>query len=219
MRTPAFFRTGRTASLPALIVCAGLMGPTLPAWSADPTPAPPAAAGFIDLSWWVQQPVSLAGYALKSVGTGAASMWGLITDAVTPFQPADALPERISDDDRRFFAVLDALGLQLSEIKVGGTVVSSSVYRLVAAREPSDADIERAERRLDEYRATSGGLRAKAKQRIARSVLDLASDKGFVVTALVVGLSPWPSVNYEMNARSRPPEPAERRVLESLQVQ
>jgi hypothetical protein len=109
--------------------------------------------------------------------------------------------------------------LQLSEIKVGGGTFSHSSYRFVAARDPSDVDIQRAERKLDEYRSSVGGLRAAAKQRIVRAILDVAGDKGFILTAVVIDMWPWPSVNYEISARNRPPEPGERRVIDATQSQ
>jgi hypothetical protein len=80
-------------------------------------------------------------------------------------------------------------------------------------------DIQRAERKLDEYRSSVGGLRAAAKQRIVRAILDVAGDKGFILTAVVIDMWPWPSVNYEISARNRPPEPGERRVIDATQSQ
>jgi hypothetical protein len=96
-------------------------------------------------------------------------------------------------------------------------MLSHSSYRFVAARDPSDIDIQRAERKLAEFRTTSGGLRNGAKQRIAQAVLDVAGDNGFVLTAVVIELWPWPSVQYEISARDRPPEAAERRVIDATQ--
>jgi hypothetical protein len=129
------------------------------------------------------------------------------------------LPGQISDDDKRFFAALNAVGLELSEIKVGGGTFSHSSYRFVAARDPSDVDLQRGERELEDYTARAGGLRAAAKQRIIRAVLDVAGDKNFILTAVVVDLWPWPSVSYEMTARNRPPEAGERRVIDATQPQ
>jgi hypothetical protein len=162
------------------------------------------------------QSVWAAGGALKSVGAEAASAWSAIAGVTTPSQPSGALPDQIGEDDRQFFAVFDAVGLQLSEIKFGGTVVSYSSYRFVATRQPSAADLERAERKLNDYRAISGGPLVWAKQRIARSVLDLAGDKDFVLSAAVITLLPWPSASYEINALNRPPEAGERRVVDRM---
>lgn len=168
---------------------------------------------------WYLHPLSVVGGAFKAVGSAAGSVWNGVGTLFGGSDPYDYLPNRISDDDRQFFATLDALGLQLSEIRVGGGTFSHSLYRFVAARDPSDVDIQRAERKLQEYRNTFGGLRAGAKQRIVRSMLDVAGDKEFVLTAVVIDLWPWPSVNYEITARSRPPEAGERRVIDATQPQ
>jgi len=215
MRTPAFrWPTGTTLVL-AVVCCTGVAGLPTPTRADGPAPATP---GSLEPAWLAQS-MSVVGGALKSLGSGAASTWSNLTDLVTPSRPSDLLPDRISDNDRQFFAVLDAIGLQVSEVKLGGTLISSSSYRLVAARAPSVADFEHAERKLSEYCATSDGLRSQAKQRIARSVLDLAGAKDFVLSAVVIELSPWPSVRYELDARNRPPEAAERRVVEGVQAQ
>jgi hypothetical protein len=47
--------------------------------------------------------------------------------------------------------------------------------------------------------------------------LDVAGDKGFILTAVNIDLWPWPSVNYEITARNRPPEVSERRVIDATQ--
>jgi hypothetical protein len=72
---------------------------------------------------------------------------------------------------------------------------------------------------LDDYREQASGLRAAAKQRIVRSILDVAGDKSFLLTAVVIDMWPWPSVNYEITARNRPPEASERRVVDAAQQQ
>ena len=167
---------------------------------------------------WVMQPVRLVGSGLESVGSGVAVVWSAAVGLVSPARPIDSLPDQIGEDDRRFFGVLDALGLRLSKIEVGGTWISSTSYRFVAAREPSIADLERAERQLESYHAAAGGPFARAKQRIARSVLDLAGSKDFVLTAAVVDLSPWPSASYEISAHNGPPEASERRIAESVRT-
>ena len=172
-----------------------------------------AAEATSDATPWYMQPVAAMAGAVKAVG----SVWTGFTTMLMGGDPHQYLPSQISEDDRRFFATLDALGLQLSEIKVGGGTLSPSSYRFVASREPSDVDVRRAEQKLADYRASTGDLRTGAKQRIARAVLDVAGDKGFVLTAVVVDLWPWPAVKYEMTARSRPPESSERRVIEASQ--
>jgi hypothetical protein len=166
---------------------------------------------------WYESPLSMMDVAAKAAGSAAGSAWAGVSGLFSGSEPYDYMPSQLNEDDRRFFATLDALGLQLSEIKVGGGILSHSSYRFVAARDPSDVDIQRAERKLAEFRATSGGLRNGAKQRIARAILDVAGDNGFVLTAVVIELWPWPSVQYEISARNRPPEAAERRVIDATQ--
>jgi len=179
--------------------------------------ATPGAAHSAEPAAWYEQPLATANSVAKAMGAAAGSTWAQIAGLFAGRDPYDYMPSQLSEDDRRFFATLDALGLQLAEIKVGGGTFSHSLYRFVAAREPSDVDIERAERKLEEFRATSGGLRNGAKQRIAQAILDVAGDKDFVMTAVVIELWPWPSVQYEMSSRSRPPEASERRVISATQ--
>ena len=162
------------------LVCAALAGAPVAARAAD-SAAPPfgssasgssssgsSGAAGTDGGSWLLRPVWAIGGAVKSIGSGAASVWGAVAGLATPFRPSEALPDQIGDDDRRFFAVLNSVGLQLGEIKVEGTLISYSNYRFVATRQPSVADLERAERKFAEYRANSGGPRGWAKQRIAR---------------------------------------------------
>lgn len=170
-----------------------------------------------DSSAWYLRPLSVVTGAVKVVGSAAGSVWTGVSTLIAGGDPFDYMPSQIGEDDRRLFAVLDAAGLQLGEIKVGGGALSHSSYRFVAAREPSDVDIRRAEAKLTEYQAVAGGLRNGARQRIARAVLDVAGDKTFVLTAVVIELWPWPSVQYEMNARNRPLESGERRIVDATQ--
>ena len=204
MRTPR--RTGTYAARCAVL----LLGLTITGH------ARAADAPIVDVPWY-EHTLSVAGSAAKAVGSAADSLWSGISGLFSSSDLYDYLPNQISDDDRRFFATLDALGLQLSEIKVGSSTFSHTTYRFVAAREPSDVDIQRAERKLEEYRNAASGLRAGAKQRIVRSILDVAGDKGFILSAVVINLWPWPSVDYEITARNRPPEVGERRVTDAIQ--
>ena len=202
-----------------LLVCAVLAAAPVAARAADsaaPVPGSSAAAANTDGGSWLLRPVWAIGGAVKSIGSGAASVWGAVAGLTTPFRPSEALPDQIGDDDRRFFAVLNGVGLELGEIKVEGSLISYSSYRFVATRQPSAADLERAERKLVAYRANSGGPSGWAKQRIARAILDLAGDKNFVLSATVITLSPWPTASYEITALNRPPEAAERRVADSM---
>jgi hypothetical protein len=166
--------------------------------------------------WYVKEVKIVVGM-LRAAGSAANTVWTDADKLVFGGSPYRYLPSQISEDDRQFFATLHALGLQLSEIQVGSSTFSQTSYRFVAAREPSDLDIERAQRKLDEYRATFGGLRAAAKQHIAQSILDIAEDKTYVLSAATVDLWPWPSVHYEISARDRPPEVAEHRMFDAAQ--
>jgi len=199
---------GRTARIPLcalLLLCLALSGN--------------ARAADASSDSWVLRPTEAIGGAVKAVGSAVGSAWASVTSVFAGSDPYEYLPERISDDDKTFFATLEALGLQLSEIKVGGGMFSHSSYRFVASRDPSDVDIQRAERKLEEYRNSAGGLRAGIKQRIVRSILDVAGDRNFILTAVVVELWPWPSVSYEISARNRPPEAGERRIIGATRTQ
>ena len=196
-------RMRQTASL-ALLLCL-----------AAPLSAHAAESGD---SWIVRSEGAVI-FAAKAVGSTVGSAWNGVTSMFAPYEPYDYLPGQISEDDRRFFANLEAVGLQLAEIKVGGGTFSQPTYRFVAARDPSDVDIQRGKHMLADYRAAVGGLRAGAKQRIVQAVLDVEGDRSFILTAAVVQLWPWPSVSYEISARNRPPEASERRITGALQTQ
>ena len=181
--------------------------------------AVPVGARAQEADSWVVRSEGSVIFAAKAIGATLGSAWNGISSMFAGSEPSDYLPAQISDDDRRFFANLAAIGLQLAEIKVGSGTFSAPTYRFVAAREPSDADIQKAERLLADYRASAGGLRVRAKQHIVQAVLDISGDRSFILTAAVVALSPWPSVSYEISARHRPPEPSERRITGAMQTQ
>jgi hypothetical protein len=162
-----------------------------------------AAAHAEDASWWSRS-VATAGVALHSVEEHAASAWSSATELFASSPPSAVSPGLIATDDQAFFAVLEMAGLQLGEIRIAGTVLRSTEYRLVAARTPSTADLERAERAFETFRTQQSGLRAGAKERIARAALDLLADRNFVLTAVTIELTPWPSAKYEVHARERP---------------
>jgi hypothetical protein len=180
--------------LPALLLALLLIAPAVSAAGDE--------AGFINRS------ASAVADTARSLGAAIASTVGSLTQS-------DQLPPQLSDDDRRFFAVLETLGLQLAEVNVGKGWLGSVTYRFVPAREPSDVDMDRAERKLTEYQELGGGLRYRAKQKIARSTVDTALTGGFTITAMDIVLWPWPDAGYQLTARNRPPEAGERRVIES----
>jgi hypothetical protein len=180
----------------------------VPGVAADEPPPPK--------DFWSMQAADAVGNALASLSFAATSTWGSFTSFLKPTQPYEVLPDQLGEDDRRFFASLETLGLKLGEVTVRGAVLPYAGYRFVAAREPSDADIERARRELESYRRSYDSLRAKAKQGILRALIDIAGDKTYVVTAVNLDLALWPSASYEINRRDRPLEAPERRVVDAL---
>jgi predicted transcriptional regulator len=149
----------------------------------------------------------------KSVGGAIGSLWNDMTGKIAPATPTEYLPAQISEEDKQFFAILEAVGLTLKEVAVSKGLMPSANYRFVAAREPTDADIATAEALLRAYRDGNDAMRARAKQRIARSTLDTLATKGFALTAMDVTLSPWPDASYQIVARpgtgdaAAPPKP------------
>jgi|GEM_PF-3636148 len=180
MRTGRYGSRTRFIALTVALLCRG----------------PAAYAGApADTPWW-SQPAATAGAAFHSLEEHAASAWSTVTDLLS-----SPTPSVLGDDDRPLFAILESVGLRLGEVKIGGTLVRSTEYRLVASRAPSAAELERAERALETFKSQHNGLRAGAKERIARATLDLIADRNFVLTAMTIELTPWPSAKYEVHAR------------------
>ena len=178
------------------------------AYAADPPPAVPAERPGITADNVMKSAEDLArsaGDVAKSVGTALGGFIGGVAEKMAPAGPASHLPAQISDEDRQFFAILEAVGLELKDVTVSKGVVPSANYRFVAIRDPGDADVAKAEELLRGYRDSADGLRARAKQRIARSTLDTVATHGFLLTAMDVSLSPWPDASYQITARSPTP--------------
>lgn len=150
--------------------------------------------------------VAIAGNAAHAVAGALGSVWNGLTSLVTPAQLTDALPDQMSDDDRIFFAALETIGLHLTDVVVPNGLFSHPTYRFVATRDPSDGDIERTERRLLDYRDAASGPRARARQRIIRSVLDIAGHRRFMLTSVEIELWPWPGARFVVTSRYRRPE-------------
>jgi hypothetical protein len=163
-----------------------------------------SAAHAEDASWWSRS-AATAGVALHSLDEHAASVWASAAELFSSSPSSAVAPSLIADDDRPFFAVLEAAGLQLGEVRIAGTVLRSTEYRLVASRKPSPTDLERAEHAFEIFRTQQSGLRAGAKERIVRTALDLVADRNFVLTAVTIELTPWPSAKYEVHAREHAP--------------
>ncbi len=158
---------------------------------------------------WLPDVARQAGEMAKSAGNTLNEWWNSATTFISPTGPTSFLPGQISDDDKQFFAILGAVGLTLKEVTVGKGVVPEANYHFVATRDPTEADFAKAENLLRAYRDASDGMRARAKQRIARATLDTMATTGFALTAMDVTLSPWPDASYQVSARPRPetPEP------------
>lgn len=167
-----------------------------------PTPAQPSGDG----ASWLPDMAREAREAAKSAGDTISTWWNEATTLVTPNGPTAYLPSQISEDDKQFFAVLGAAGLTLKEVTVGKGVVPAANYHFVASRDPTSTDLARAEDLLRAYRQASDGMRARAKQRIARATLDTMATAGFTLSAMDVTLSPWPDASYQVT--TRPPAAA-----------
>lgn len=150
---------------------------------------------------WLSDAAKSASDAARAAGATVGGWWQDLTTAVTPGGPAGQLPAQISDEDKTFFAILEAIGLKLTDVKVGAGLLPTASYRFVAGREPSDDDVLRAEQMLREYREKESGLRSRAKQRIARATLDTVATAGFSLASIEVTLQPWPDASYHVVAR------------------
>lgn len=150
---------------------------------------------------WLSDAAKSASDAARAAGAAVGGWWQDLTTAVVPGGPAGQLPAQISDEDKTFFAILDAIGLKLTDVKVGTGILSNATYRFVATREPTDNDVQRAEQMLRDYRDAESGIRSRAKQRIARSVLDTVASAGFSLASIEVTLQPWPDASYHVVAR------------------
>lgn len=166
----------------------------------DPAPSGPPRGGLTteELARTAEDIAKQAGDVAKSVGGALGSLWNDVTSRIAPASPTDYLPGQMPEEDRQFFAILEAIGLKLREVSVSKGMVPSANYRFVADREPTDTDIAKAEGLLRAYRETQDGMRARAKQRIARSTLDTVSTAGMSLASMEVTLSPWPDASYQI---------------------
>jgi len=213
MRRRSSARMGSWAALLALAMGSSASGqgtqsitPTQPA-PAPPQPTQPAPvpgrSGITaeDLAKTAEDLARQAGDAAKSVGGAIGGLWNDVTGLVGGGGAASHLPAQISEEDRRFFAILEAIGLRLKEVSVSRGVLSTALYRFEATREPTEADIASAEELLRAYRASDDGMRSRARQKIVRSALDTVSTAGYVLSGMEVTLSPWPDASYQITAK------------------
>ena len=156
-----------------------------------------------DANSWLSDPKQTATDTAQTVGDTLKGWWDSVTGMVTTSNPTGYLPAQISDDDRQFFAVLEAVGLKLKDVTIGKGFFAGAQYQFVVAREPTDADFARAEALLRVYRETADGMRSRAKQRIARSTLDTMATAGFVLSSISISLTPWPDATYQVQARDK----------------
>lgn len=200
-----FFRT-----LALLIATAVLAGPATAQTSGQPAAPPPKPGVTADdlaktadeLARQAEELARQAGEAAKSMGS---ALGGLMNDAagmVGAPNPTGHLPPQISDEDRRFFAILEAIGLRLKDVTVTKGMLGSANYRFEATREPTEAEIATAETLLRAYRDSDDGLRSRARQKIARSALDTVATAGYVLSGMEVTLSPWPDASYQITAKA-----------------
>ena len=165
-------------------------------------PEPPGTASEV---------LSALGDAAGSVGGALGSAWHRLGSVFAATQPQELLPEQLGPDDRMFFGVLESVGLRLADVSMSDGMFSRATYHFVAARDPSGGDVRLAEHKLDEYRDKFDGMRARAKQRIVVTVLEMAADPNFLPSSVEVELWPWPSARFAVAARNRPSEPGDRR--------
>jgi hypothetical protein len=193
----------RIAAIVALAAGAALLGP-----------APQARA--VEWPDWVQRLSTYPAALAESAGGAVDAVWNGAASLLLPESPFDYLPERLSEADLAFVAMMESAGLTFAEIRTGGGLLPDATYRFVASREPSAVDLERVRRQLAQHRTRHGGLRAIAQQRIMQTVLDTATGGSFVIVDLEVSVRPWPSIRYLLSNRARPLDPPQRRLFEAL---
>jgi hypothetical protein len=144
----------------------------------------------------------LAKSAADAAKSAAGTIGGLWNDAVGGLGPAGT-PAQLSDEDKRFFAILETAGLRLTEFEIGKGVAPTSTYRFVAANDPTDAALAKAEALWRAYRDGADGMRARAKQKIARQALDTMATQGMALKSMDVTLTPWPDASYQVGVKAR----------------
>jgi len=208
-------RLGRTRVAWALALALLAAPAAAPAFAqVSPAALPPADQ---EPRGWFGWSLDVAGSALGAVGGAVGYVWGTAVSFVLPEAPFDYIPERLSESSLAFIGVMESAGFQLADIQTGGGILPFVRYRFVLSREPSSADIARARRALALHQERYGGITAMVQQRIMQSLLEVAEGGRFRVTAVDLGVRPWPSIRYELSARDRPLDPSERRILDGIQ--
>lgn len=178
--------------------------------------APAQPAGAMEMPGWAQRLSAYPAALMEGAAGVIDSIWNGAASLLLPEAPFDYLPERLSEADLAFVALMEAAGLTFAEIRTGGGLLPDATYRFIASREPSAVELERVRRQLAAHRARYAGLRAAAQQRIAQTVLDTAAGGSFVIVDLEVSVRPWPSIRYLLSNRSRPLDTDQRLLLEAL---
>ena len=149
-----------------------------------------------------------AGVAASAWGAAKAASGGLRTAAGSLFaspDPADYLPARMPDRDRRFLALMEAAGYRLAAIDTGEGLFARVRYRFRQQRALAPADLERLRWGLAEHQARHPGAVASAERRALRGLLAVGAATGFRVAAVDIGLRPWPKVSFHLTARDPSP--------------
>ncbi|MGE0224195.1 MAG: hypothetical protein AB7F35_15675 [Acetobacteraceae bacterium] len=167
------------------------------AWASVCVPAraqdsPPEQGNFLS------DTAKSAGEMARSAGEAVGGWW---QDLTGPPGPSGYLPNQISEEDRRLFAIFDAIGLKLTDVVVSKGLFSGATYRFAATREPTDDDVQRAESLLRSYREDATGVLSRARQRIARGTLDAIANAGYSLASMEVSFWPWPDASYHVTAR------------------
>lgn len=170
--------------------------------TAQPAP-PPAKPGVTadDLAKTAEDLARQAGDAAKSVGNALGGLMNDVSGMVGGAGATAHLPAQLGEEDRRFFTILETIGLRLKDVTVEKGVLGSANYRFEATRDPTPAEIAKAEELLRAYRTAEDGLRSRARQKIARSALDTVSTAGYALAGMEVTLAPWPDASYQITAK------------------
>lgn len=189
-------------ALAVLIAASLIAGPAGAQTGGQPTPSPPKPGVTADdLAKTAEDLARQAGEAAKSVGNALGGLMNDVSGMVGGAGATAHLPAQLSEEDRRFFAILEAIGLRLKDVTVEKGVLGSANYRFEATQDPTPAEIAKAEELLRAYRTAEDGLRSRARQKIARSALDAVSTAGYTLAGMEVTLAPWPDASYQIAAK------------------
>jgi hypothetical protein len=129
----------------------------------------------------------------------AKSALDSIVDTLLPASPVDYVLQTEAADPDSFQSLMDAAGYRLAQIDTGVSVLPSRsmVFRL--ARELTEADILRMERRLRRHEAAHSGPLARIQRSIVRTLVDAQDLGGYRITGVTIALLPIPSISYTLS--------------------